>query len=85
MSLEECKRLADAGRMKVIRRSRGVVDGEDVDVFFSTPPLPSANGLVMVLAYGEVSFKEFKQKDSAERYFEKLTQDYGLEEFKKHE
>ncbi len=80
MSLEECKRLAEEKRKKVIRRSRGVVDGEDVNVFFSTPPLPRTNCLVMVLAYGEVSLKEFKRKDSAERYFEKLTQDYDLEE-----
>lgn len=90
MSLEECKKLAEEKREKEkehqreLRRSRGMVDGEDVRVYLAIDPLlwPRMRWVVLVSAYGELSSKYFKQKkkDSAEKYFEELTQKYGLKE-----
>ena len=92
MSLEECKRLAeeklekDKEIRKEMRHSRGMVDGEDVKLWFSANPLPwpRERWVVRVEAYGVGTQKYFKEKDkdSAESYFEKLTREYGLEEKK---
>jgi len=93
MSLEECKRLAEESREREKelwtgrRHSGGEVEGEQVDVYFSKNPilLYHHQWIVVVSAYGELSTKYFKhnEKDSAEKYFEKLTKDYGLQEEKK--
>ena len=90
MSLEECKRLAEEKRAKEkelrkgMRHSRGMVDGEDVKVWFSVNPLPfpRERWVVRVEAYGVGTQKYFKQKEKvpAEKYFEDLTQKYGLTE-----
>lgn len=93
MSLEECKRLAEEKRerdkelQKGMRRSRGMVDGEDVKLCLSLNPLPwpLERWVVCVTAYGFISSEYFKEeeKDSAERYFEGLTLEYGLKEEEK--
>ncbi len=97
MSLEECKKKAEKklekeiGRRRVMRHSEGMVDGEYVRLILSRPPIEwpswgrSRSLVVAVFAYGEPSSKYFKQKekDSAERYFEELTQKYGLKEEEK--
>jgi len=94
MSLEECKRLAEKKQekdkeiQKEMHRSRGIVDGEDVRLVFSINPVHFPGfgirdrWVVTVSAYGELSSKYFHQgrRESAERYFRKLTQDYGLQE-----
>jgi len=90
MSLEESKRLAEEKRAKEkelrkeMRHSRGMVDGEDVKVWFSANPLPfpRERWVVRVEAYGVGTQKYFKEKekDSGVNYFKKLTQDYGLKE-----
>jgi len=91
MSLEECKRLAKGkwGKKKElqleIRRSRGMVDGEDVWLCLSRNPFdwPRKDWVVLVSAYGEVSSRYFEQKDSVEKYFEELTREYDLKEEEK--
>jgi len=95
MSLEECRRLAeeklekDKELRKEMRHSRGMVDGENVKVWFSANPFAwprerwvRERWVVRVEAYGMGTQKYFKEKDkdSAEKYFERLTQEYGLEE-----
>lgn len=99
MSLEECKRLAEKKLakekeiQKETRRSRGMVDGEDVRVCLSMndssfiPIVPfvlsSKRWVVAVSAYGELSSKYFIRKVPAEEYFKELTQEYGLKEEEK--
>ena len=90
MSLEECKRLEDERRERLQdrRRSIGKVDGEEVEIVFARNPLgssPRKCWVVFVSAYNQISTKYFKkkEKDSAERYFEDLTQKYGLKEKEK--
>ncbi len=88
MSLEECRRLAEKKREKVktigklMRLSRGEVEGVKVVVCFSKNLFlyPRKPFIVFVSAYGEVSTEYFKKKESAEKYFEELTQEYGLKE-----
>ena len=91
MSLEECKRIAEEKREKLEalqkgrRHSRGEVEGEKVDVYFSKNPLPlflesHQPWVVFVSAYGQLSYKYFNKKKPAEDYFEELTQKYGLQE-----
>lgn len=88
MSLEECKRLAkeklekDKELRKLMRHSRGVVDGEDVELYLSINPLdwPHKRWVVFVSAYGEISIKYFALKESAEGHFEALTQKHNLKE-----
>ncbi len=98
MSLEECKRIAEeklkearerADTQKEKRHSKGRVDGEEVEVYLSRNMWEGINlwpgkpWLVAVWAYGEASAKYFKKKGPAERYFKKLTQEYGLKEEEK--
>jgi len=89
MSLEECRRLADERleRIRESRRSIGRVDGEEVEVSLSKSlsGVRRERWVVVVFAYGMTSLKYFKEKekDSAERYFEDLTQKYALKEEEK--
>ena len=91
MSLEECRRLAEEKRekgktiRKHMRLSSGEVEGEKVVVCFSKNlfSYPRKPFIVFFSAYGEVSIEYFKKKESAERYFEELTQKYGLKEEEK--
>lgn len=91
MSLEECKRIAneklaeERETQKETRRSGGYFDGENVRLCSTKNPLPwpRQRWVVLVNAYGVVSSKHFNQKEDAEKYFEELTQKYGLKEEKK--
>ena len=92
MSFEECKRIAEEKREKELelqremRRLSGFYKGEEVRLCFAIDPLlwPRMRWVVVVSAYGEVSSKYFneKKKESAEKYFEELTQKYKLKEEK---
>ncbi len=91
MSLEECKRIAEerlknirerADARKEKRHSMGRVGGEEVEIYLSRNILewPRKPWLVAVWAYNEASAKYFRRKKQAEKYFEELTQEYGLKE-----
>ena len=86
MSVEECLRLAER-RAKEERWAHGLVDGERVvDSERVTLHLRRAVGFplprwgVYVHAHGECSTKGFYRRRSADRYFDHLKQEYGLEE-----
>jgi len=95
MSIEACKRLAEERLKKARaraeareekRHSKGRVDGEDVEIYLSRniwegiELWPGKPWVVAVWAYCEASAKYFKRKERADRYFEELTQKYGLQE-----